>query len=119
MGCSKDRALADLMVQQGWITSTERLEIERGVQRKLKRWSGDIHATLASLLDPSVRRVLIDIDDSTIHESLAFVSSAFGGGQTVSFEASRGERSRYVLTRLYGQGGLGRVWPKCSKRRIG
>src|SRR3989442_684650 len=42
----KTRPLADLLVERGWITVAVRAVLDEIVERKLKRYGGDPHATL-------------------------------------------------------------------------
>ncbi|HKB36327.1 MAG TPA: hypothetical protein VKD72_07735, partial [Gemmataceae bacterium] len=43
----KDTPLADLLLERGWITPTDRDDVERLLDRKLKKHGGNARATLA------------------------------------------------------------------------
>ena len=67
----KHRPLADLLAERGWITSEDRADLERLVDRKLRRHDGDVHASLAELVGDVVRHSLAQIDDAQIRRSIA------------------------------------------------
>src|SRR5262249_21908553 len=58
----KDVPLADLLVERGWLTSQDRADVERLLERKLKRHRGDVQASWADikhlLADPVVQQSL-------------------------------------------------------------
>src|SRR6516165_1323057 len=66
----KERPLADLFAERGWITPEDRNDVERLVDRKLRRHGGDVHASLAELAGDMVRRSLAKVDDPEIHRSI-------------------------------------------------
>ena len=53
----KHTALGDLLIELGWITPTDRADVERLLERKLKRHGGDPRAGLADVSD-DVKRSL-------------------------------------------------------------
>jgi hypothetical protein len=65
----KQTALADLLIELGWITLTDRADVDRLVDRKLKKHRGDPRAGLAAVGD-DVKRSLADLRDADIHRSL-------------------------------------------------
>ena len=65
----KQTALADPLIELGWITSTDRADVERLVDRKLKRHGGDPRAGLGVVMD-SVKRALAALQDDDIQRSL-------------------------------------------------
>src|SRR6516225_3492981 len=56
----KDTCLADLLVERGWITTQDKLAVERLVQLKLQKHAGNLQASLAAVAGPDVQRVLAD-----------------------------------------------------------
>src|SRR5262245_36161588 len=60
---SKDRELADLLVERGWLTADDRRDVERLLQRKLKKHAGDAQASLAAALRAPDRAVLERVAD--------------------------------------------------------
>ena len=67
----KGTPLADLLVERGWLTPEDRDDVERLLQRKLRKHAGDAHATLADAATPGVRRALGGIADPDVRQSLA------------------------------------------------
>ncbi len=45
----KETPLADLLVERGWLTPEDRADVQRLLERKLKKHSGDAHASLAAV----------------------------------------------------------------------
>jgi PAS domain S-box-containing protein len=76
----KDRPLADLLVEQGWLTPQDRADVERLLERKLVK---------AAPPGP------VDMLARTLEATVDHVSQP-------------GER--YTRTRLHATGGIGRVW---------
>jgi tRNA A-37 threonylcarbamoyl transferase component Bud32 len=103
--------LPDLLVERGWVTPAEREEVERKIERKLKRFAGDVNATLAAVADTEARELIQNMDDPGLSASLATIAPANGHVRVETrVEPTAALRSRYVWNRLYAEGGLGRVW---------
>src|SRR6516162_11271747 len=66
----KQAALADLLVERGWIAQTDKEHVEYLVERKLQKHGGDAQASLADAPD-HVKRSLAALDDADIQRSLA------------------------------------------------
>jgi serine/threonine protein kinase len=106
----KDVPIAELLVERGWLTPDERADVDRLLERKLRKHGGDAKAGLAeATADPQVRQSLADVPDPDVRGTLSgllpvghlFISTA-------AFEPAEGER--YTITRLHATGGIGRVW---------
>ena len=67
----KQRPLADLLAERGWIMPEDRADVERLVDRKLRRHDGDVHASLTELAGDVVRQSLEHVDDPEIRRSIA------------------------------------------------
>ena len=106
----KSRPIPDLLVERGWLTDSDRGELDRKVERKLRRYGGDVHATLGAVADAAARDAIRDVDDSDIRKSISSLPPAAGHVLIETMLPVKQERSRYTLTRLHGQGGLGKVW---------
>jgi hypothetical protein len=106
----KQAALADRLIELGWMTATERSDVERLLERKLKKYGGDPRAglavvgddvkrSLAALQDDDIQRTLGDLPDPDAPTTLA----------TVHEDIAR-PQERYTVTRLHASGGIGRIW---------
>src|SRR5687767_14236177 len=65
----KQVALGDLLIELGWITPIDKTDVERLLERKLKRHSGSPRAGLAAV-DDNVKRSLAALGDVDINQSL-------------------------------------------------
>jgi len=106
----KEIALGDLLAERGWISKEDEADVDRLLERKLKRHGGDVHASLAAVADERVQSAAAAIADPEVRHSLAPVPG--GGGHflisTIGYAPE--SRERYTLTRLHAQGGIGQVW---------
>ena len=48
----KERPIADLLVDQGWLTTQDRADVERLLARKLRKHGGNVQASLAEAAGP-------------------------------------------------------------------
>jgi WD40 repeat protein/serine/threonine protein kinase len=106
----KSRPLGDLMVERGWITIAVQTVLDEIVQRKLRRYGGDAHATLGAVADAAIRDAIRDVNDSDISHSVSTLPPAAGHVLIEAVAKPAEGRSRYTLTRLHAEGGIGRVW---------
>src|SRR5262249_8578450 len=108
----KEKPLADLLAERGWLTPGDRDEVERLVERKLKRHGGDARAGLAEVTGDVVRQALAGLDDPEVRRSLGGPTPPETAGHIlISTMAYQPEtRERYTLTRLHARGGIGQVW---------
>jgi tRNA A-37 threonylcarbamoyl transferase component Bud32 len=105
----KNLALADLLVEKGWITAVDRADIERLLERKIQKHGGDARASLAAVAAPDVKRSLAALDDAEIHRSLADLRPA-PGHPPGTLDHVPEVKERYSLSRLHASGGIGRIW---------
>jgi serine/threonine-protein kinase len=103
----KDVALADLLMERGWLTPEAKTHVEFLLQAKLKKHQGDVHASLAAALGPQVRHSLAGLQDADIQQTCADLPPADPSSTTDYHAEARG---RYQLLRLHATGGLGQVW---------
>jgi serine/threonine-protein kinase len=107
----KDTPLAELLVQQGWLTPDDRADIDKLLNRKLKKHHGDSGAGLAEVASDSVRQLLSTVGDGDIRQSLASLTPvAPSQAEHSTIAHIPANRDRYHLTRLHATGGIGRVW---------
>ena len=115
----KSRSIPQLLVERQWLSEPERDELERKVERKLKRFVGDVHATLGAVADGAVRDVLKQVADPDVQASL---SDWPDGGhvlmQTLVPDPQSPDKSesRYTLTHVQGEGTFGKVWMAYDKQ---
>jgi hypothetical protein len=70
----KDAPLADLLVERGWLTPSDRADVEKLLLRKLAKHGGDARASLAEITtDPGIRLSLAGL--VTPPQGLALVST--------------------------------------------
>jgi signal transduction histidine kinase/tRNA A-37 threonylcarbamoyl transferase component Bud32 len=106
----KEGTLADLLVERGWLTATDRSDVERLLQRKLKKHGGDSSSVLAEVADPEVKRSISSLGAAGIQLPPAEMEPAPSPYSTVSEIQVPSSRARYTLTVLHAVGGIGRVW---------
>ena len=105
----KQTDIADLLIELGWITPTDRADVERLVERKLNRHGGDPRAGLAAVAD-DVKRSLADLQDDDIRRSLCGLPGPDEPTGMVTVDDIPWPQERYTLKRLHASGGIGRVW---------
>jgi PAS domain S-box-containing protein len=106
----KQTPLAALLIELAWITPADRADVDRLLERKLKKHRGDARAGLAAAGD-DIKRTLAALGDDDIQRSLCDLplSDAPTTIVTVDEDLSTAD-DRYSLTRLHAVGGIGRVW---------
>jgi serine/threonine protein kinase len=106
----KDAPLADVLKDLGWLTADDCQEVERLLERKLKKHGGDARRSLAEVAAGELREVLRTVGDDELRQSLSTPPPATGYVLMQTVDPTPQQRSRYTLTRLHGEGGLGQVW---------
>ena len=105
----KQIPLADLLIELGWVTPSDKADVERLVERKLRRHGGDPRAGLAAVAD-HVKRSLAALQDDDIQRSLCDLPGPDAATTMVTVDDVPKPQERYALTRLHASGGIGRVW---------
>jgi serine/threonine-protein kinase len=105
----KETSLADLLLELGWITSTDKGDVERLTRRKLHKHGSNVKAGLATLPD-DIKRSLAALEDRDIDHSLAGLPPPDAPFLAATVDYVPQPRQRYVLSRLHATGGVGRVW---------
>jgi serine/threonine protein kinase/WD40 repeat protein len=102
--------LPELLLERGWITPDNRREIELKMERKIRKYGG-LHASLAAAAGPAARDAIRAVNHPEIRKSLNSLAPIASHvlAETV-MRSDRPEHSRYTLTRVHAQGGLGKVW---------
>ncbi len=106
----KERSLADIFAERGWITAEDRADVARLVDRKLRRHNGDVRASLAEVTSDAVRQSLAHFDDSEVRRSIDGTEPPEGHVLISTIDHIPETHERYTLTRLHAQGGMGQVW---------
>jgi signal transduction histidine kinase/DNA-binding response OmpR family regulator len=106
----KQTPLGDLLVERGWLTAADRTDVERLLERKLRKHGGDVRAGLSAVAGEAVRQSLAGLEDGDLRESLAGLGFRPGGCPVATAPEAPRPGPRYALTRLHATGGLGRVW---------
>jgi serine/threonine-protein kinase len=104
----KDTPLADLLLERGWLTASDRSDVDKLLQRKLAKHHGDIRASLAEVATDHVRQSLSSLDDPDVRRSLTPPPAGHVLVHTTDYLPQA--RERYTLSRLHATGGIGRVW---------
>ena len=106
----KETPLPDILAERGWLKPDERADIERLLERKLKKHGGDAKAGISEATAAGhIRQSLEAIPDSDVRASLMTPTPA--GHVLLSTTAhSPEEGDRYTITRLHATGGIGRIW---------
>ena len=107
-----DRPLADLLIERKWITEADRTEVERKLERKVKKNQGDARATLGAVAEIEAREVLQAIKNPKVRQSIHALAPARGHVlvETLVPPPAQRDSLRYTLTRLHAEGGLGKIW---------
>jgi tetratricopeptide (TPR) repeat protein/tRNA A-37 threonylcarbamoyl transferase component Bud32 len=107
----KGTPLADLLVERGWLTPADRADVEKLLDRKLKKHGGDAHAGLVEVTTDQVRQSLAGVADPDVRQSLTGLTPPPRGHVLVATTDHIPDgRDRYTLSRLHATGGIGRIW---------
>jgi serine/threonine protein kinase/tetratricopeptide (TPR) repeat protein len=125
----KGRSLAEMLVERGWLSPTDKGDVERHLERKWRRHGGDGRASLAGVVNPEIRQVLAALHDPDVDACLGgsipsedlqsvLLPTTLGlpADRTTSNHdpapqaPSDHKRERFTLLRLHAAGGIGRVW---------
>ena len=107
-----ERPLSDLLIERKWITDQDRKDVDRKLERKVKKNQGDVRATLASEAAVETREALGVIKNDEVRHSIHGLPPARGHVliETLVPPATQRDSLRYTLTRLHAEGGLGKIW---------
>jgi WD40 repeat protein len=104
----KDTPLADVLVSLGLLTADDRREVERLMERRLKKHGGDVQASLAAVADDAVRIAVAAVGDDDLARSLPATTPQWVAPPTEA--PTNPDGPRFAMLRLAGTGGIGRVW---------
>jgi WD40 repeat protein len=107
----KDKPLIDILVEHGWITPDDRRQLEAFFERMvMKRYGGNVRASLAAVADAQVRDALRQVDDTEVHNSVNALPPAAGQILIETFPDRADGHKRYERKHVHAEGGLGRIW---------
>lgn len=105
----RERPLADILQDRGWLTSRDRATVDYLMDRRLKRYGGHVRSALAAAADPSIREALLAaIRDREVHRSIADLPPHHAPTSGIS-SAPRG-RERFTLTSLTTLDAVSQTW---------
>jgi serine/threonine-protein kinase len=107
----KQESLGAILVEEGLLTAEERADVERLLERKLRRTGGDVRASLAEAVGAGLVVSLASVADDAVQRSLPALPAAGAtapGTETLDEVPGRGPR--YTRTALHASGGIGEVW---------
>jgi serine/threonine-protein kinase len=112
----KDTPIANLLVELGWLTPADRADVERLLDRKLKRHGGDARAGLAEAAAPDLRAILAGLGDPDVDRSVAALHDTPTGPGREAAAREEGSSAlaapragRNLLYEEIGRGGMGLV----------
>jgi tetratricopeptide (TPR) repeat protein/tRNA A-37 threonylcarbamoyl transferase component Bud32 len=105
----KEVPLADLLVERGWITPADRVEVERLLQRKLDSHDQDAQPSPAAVLSMVPRASLEGLDCPDVSEIGKRLEST-QSPMSPPLPSVPLTRERYALIGVHATGGIGRVW---------
>ncbi len=105
----RERPLADLLQDRGWITSRDRATVDYLMDCRLKKYGGNVRASLAAAADPSIRQALLTaIRDRDVLRSVADLPPHHAPTSGIS-SAPRG-RERFTLCNLTTLDAISQTW---------
>jgi hypothetical protein len=108
----KDHPIADLLVEQGWLSPAHRGVVEQLIEAKLGKHGGDVRASLAEAAGAAALDALASISDADVEHSVAALSTAAdrpADAEDYSTVPPGDNAGRNLLYEEIGRGGMGRV----------
>jgi tetratricopeptide (TPR) repeat protein/tRNA A-37 threonylcarbamoyl transferase component Bud32 len=107
-------SLGEILCRRGVLADDDRTDIERLVEKYVKRHGGDAQASLAALrVEPAVCQELARLDDAEVRATIVSLRPIEAGGNTVitpAKEAAPESGVRFWHLRPHAKGGLGEVF---------
>ncbi len=107
----KQKPMADLLVERGWLTADDPDELQKLLERKLAKHNGDAKAAFAGITTDEIRQMLDQIGDPDIRRTFSGTTLMPQGHVLISnIDYAPDAKDKYTLSRLHATGGIGRVW---------
>jgi serine/threonine-protein kinase len=112
----KEKGLADVLLDRGWLSAEDRQHIDYLLRRKLEKHAGDAHESLvaAASAAPAVHATFDSLRDAVADFEVRQTLADLCGPGAHRFVSTIGQapeaRDRYTLTRMHAKGGIGQVW---------
>jgi serine/threonine-protein kinase len=112
----KQTPIAALLAERGWLTSEDVADVERLLERKLKKHQGNVRASMAGLTLPQVlHQSMRQIPDDELHASFSLFSTPTNGSDAwatrpPSIGTPTSSGTRFHILRPHARGGLGEVF---------
>ena len=108
-GSRKDRSLAEILFEQGWLLPEDRQHVDYLLKRRLQKTGGDARRSLAGMPD-DVKVALASLGDQDVQESLSGVAESQRITTSLQISPSTGSDDRLTRRSLHSTGGIGHVW---------
>jgi serine/threonine-protein kinase len=105
----KTERLAELLIERAWIEPDDQAHVEYLLERRLRKYGGDVQTSLAAVPD-DIKRSLAALGDDDIRRSLAVGAPAAEPHSVATIDHVPALAERYCRLRLHAVGGIGRVW---------
>jgi tRNA A-37 threonylcarbamoyl transferase component Bud32 len=108
----RSRTLGHVLLDRRALSAEDHALVGVLLRKHLERHGGDAHASLAAAADGNTRDVLRRSELPEVRATLSTLPPAAGYVliETLAPPSGQAPRSRYTLTRLHAEGGLGKVW---------
>jgi tetratricopeptide (TPR) repeat protein/tRNA A-37 threonylcarbamoyl transferase component Bud32 len=107
---NKDKSLADVFAERGWLTPGDRANVERVVEQKLKEQASDATVSLVGVTGEDVEQTLVHAARPDNDRTLLTNVPKAGTSVQRSTSYPPASRERHTRGRLHATGGLGRIW---------
>src|SRR5262249_22973789 len=94
----KEKPLADVLVNQGWLTPEDKNHVDYLLGRTLTRHVSDARATLTAVMHDQVKRALAGVRDPQMQGYLADMLASDGPAMTSTAPHPSENRARYQRT---------------------
>lgn len=105
----KGDALADVLIEQGWLVDADRQHVEYLLGRRIQKAGGDARQTLAAI-PAELKAVIRTADADAIPDSVPGSSKNTVSRPIGSANSAPQLREKITLKGLYSTGGIGQVW---------